>query len=189
VTISNLLEVLYALKEANGDLPIYAEGRTRDGFFMASLIKGARISEGPGPSEDNRPFVLLAGDFPNRRAPIAINETPIPPAATECKQPTFDAETAIRAAEKLPVLDLKWPDKMQSQWWRWFESLWALAGTQKAVSCSALLAAWNMARDALTAVADAAKKCGHPEFAREAGTVADALESRITALRNIAEVG
>lgn len=56
----------------------------------------------------------------------------------------------------------------------------------KRVGISELLAAWDMAHDSLTAVADAARKCGHPEFAREAETIADSLESRVTALSNIA---
>ena len=54
------------------------------------------------------------------------------------------------------------------------------------VGCSALLAAWDMAHDALTEVADAATKCGHPEFAREAEIIADSLEARVTALSNMA---
>lgn len=58
--------------------------------------------------------------------------------------------------------------------------------TPHGVGISELLAAWDMAHDSLTAVADAAKKCGHPEFAREAETIADSLESRVTALSNIA---
>lgn len=57
----------------------------------------------------------------------------------------------------------------------------------KHVCISELLAAWDMAHDSLTAVADAAKKCGHLEFAREAETIADSLESRVTALSNIAK--
>ena len=59
-------------------------------------------------------------------------------------------------------------------------------GGNKGVGMSDLLAAWDMAHDALTNVADAAKKLGHEPFAREAETIADSLESRVTALSNIA---
>jgi hypothetical protein len=30
-------------------------------------------------------------------------------------------------AEKLPVLDLTWPDELQARWWKLFERLWARA--------------------------------------------------------------
>jgi len=49
-----------------------------------------------------------------------------------------------------------------------------------------LLAAWDLARDALAIAADAARKLGHEPFAREAETIADSLEARVTALSNIA---
>ena len=49
-----------------------------------------------------------------------------------------------------------------------------------------LLAAWDLAHDALTTAADAARKLGHEPFAREAETIAESLEARVTALSNIA---
>jgi hypothetical protein len=52
---------------------------------------------------------------------------------------------------------------------------------------SELLAAWDMAHDALTDVADAARNLGYEPFANEAETIAHSLESRVTALSNIAK--
>jgi hypothetical protein len=53
MTISNLIEVLYALKSANGDLPVYFQG-TQTGLRLP--IRGARISE-----SIQNPFALLVG--------------------------------------------------------------------------------------------------------------------------------
>ena len=58
--------------------------------------------------------------------------------------------------------------------------------TPPGVGISELLAAWDMAHDALTDVADAARKLGHTPFANEAETIADSLEARVTALSNMA---
>lgn len=50
-----------------------------------------------------------------------------------------------------------------------------------------LFVMWDMAHDALTSVAMAARKLGHESFASEAETIADALEARVTALSNMAK--
>jgi hypothetical protein len=50
-----------------------------------------------------------------------------------------------------------------------------------------LFTAWDMAHDALTNVATAARKLGHEPFATEAETIANALEARVTALSNMAK--
>lgn len=49
-----------------------------------------------------------------------------------------------------------------------------------------LMTAWDLAHDAITAVVEAARAAGNEAFAREAETIADALEQRVTALGNIA---
>lgn len=50
-----------------------------------------------------------------------------------------------------------------------------------------LFVMWDMAHDALTSVAIAARKLGHKSFANEAETIANALEARVTALSNMAK--
>jgi hypothetical protein len=90
MTISNLIEVLHVLKEGNGDIEVYFDGRTREGLRIATPVSGVCISQFPKPVEIDEPFVLLKGRSKGLVPPsFIINETSLPPEADEVINENF----------------------------------------------------------------------------------------------------